>query len=157
MHDACEGMSEAAPARVRRPAQAGFTAAEVVAALAVVTISLIAVLSSLSFGATGIDGARRTTTAVFLAEQRLEQVKAFAMSKNPAQGWANVSAASFPAEAYGAIPGYPGYRRTVVVTNSPGGAANTKQVEVFVFYRPTTPQGLGAETSVALSTLLVSR
>jgi hypothetical protein len=41
--------------------------------------------------------------------------------------------------------------------SSPGGAANTKQVEVFVFYRPVTSSGLGPETSVVVSTRLVWR
>lgn len=135
----------------------GFTVAEVLAALGVLGIALIGVLFSMTWGATGVDASRRSTSALFLAEQRMEQVKAFAMSKSPAQGWTNLTAAAFPAEGYGTIPGHGDYRRTVTITDSPGGAANTKQVEVQVFYRPVRTEGIGPETSVALSTLLVKR
>lgn len=135
----------------------GFTLPETLAAVAILSLALVGVLASSGLGVTGVDGARRSTSALFLAEQRMEQVRAFALSKAATQGWANLSGASFPAESYGGIAGSADYRRTVTVTNNPGGAANTKQVEVWVFYRPVTSQGVGSETSVALSTLLVLR
>jgi prepilin-type N-terminal cleavage/methylation domain-containing protein len=135
----------------------GFTLAETLAAVGVLGIGLVALLSSMSWGFATVDSSRRSTTALFLAEQRMEQVKAFAVSTAAGQGWALVTSAAFPAEAYGAIPGYPDYRRTVTVTNNPGGAANTKLVEVHVFYRPVTSFGRGAETSAVVSTLLVAR
>jgi hypothetical protein len=68
-----------------------------------------------------------------------------------------VTTANFPAEAYSTIAGYPDYRRTVTITDNPAGVANTKQIEIFVFYRPVTTTGVGAETSVSVSTLLVNR
>lgn len=135
----------------------GFTLPETLAAVAILSLALVGVLASSGLGVTGVDAARRSTSALFLAEQRMEQVRAFALSTAATQGWANLSGASFPAESYGGIAGYADYRRTVTVTNNPGGAANTKQVEVWVFYRPVTSQGVGSETSVALSTLLVLR
>lgn len=136
----------------------GFTLAETLAAVAILGIGLVALLSSMSWGFASVDGSRRSTTALFLAEQRMEQVKAFAVSTAAGQGWAQVSSTAFPAEGYGAIPGYRDYRRLVTVTTNPGGAApKTKLVEVQVFYRPVTSDGLGPETSVVVSTLLVAR
>jgi prepilin-type N-terminal cleavage/methylation domain-containing protein len=137
--------------------RAGFTLIEVLIAIVFVSVGIVAVLSSLSVGVSGIDRGRRTTTALFLSEQRMEEIKSFAISQNPLQGWTNVVPATFPAEGYGAIAGYPDYRRTVTITNNPGGAANTKQVEVWVFYRPISPTANGVENSITTATLLVSR
>lgn len=142
---------------VGRSAEAGFTLTEALAAMALLAVALVAVLASTSAGVTGVDEARRSTSALFLAEQRMEQVKAFALSTAPGQGWANLRAARFPDEAYGTIAGYPDYRRRVVVVDNPGGAPFTKQVEVYVYYRPVKADRLGPETGVVLSTLLVSR
>lgn len=136
----------------------GFTLAETLAAVGVLGIGLVALLSSMSWGFATVDTSRRSTTALFLAEQRMEQVKAFAVSTAAGQGWALLTSAAFPAEGYGGITGYPDYRRTVTVTTNPGGSApNTKLVEVRVFYRPVTSAGLGPESSVVVSTLLVAR
>ena len=137
--------------------RAGFTLIEVLLTIAFLSVGIVAVLSSISVGASGIERGRRSTIALFLAEQRMEQIKAFAFSKDPTQGWANVVSANFPVEAYGAIAAYPDYRRTVTITTNPGGAANTKQVEVWVFYRPISPTTNGNESSITTATLLVSR
>jgi Tfp pilus assembly protein PilV len=145
-------ISSAAPRR-----DAGFTIVETLAAVTVLVIGLIGLLASMTAGVTDVDAARRSTTALFLAEQRLEQIKACALSKAAGQGYANVTTATFPAEAYSAIAQYPGFRRSVTVVDNPGGVANTKQVEVWVFYRTATTQGLGGETAVAVSTLVAAR
>ena len=137
--------------------RAGFTLLEVLVTISLLSIGIVAVLSSVSAGVSAIDRGRRSTTALFLAEQRMEQIKAFAISKDPLQGWTNVGAGSFPSEAYGAIAGYPDYRRTVTITNNPGGAATAKQVQVWVFYHLATPVASGAENAVTAATLLVSR
>src|SRR4029077_4141752 len=137
--------------------QTGFTLIDVLITIVFVSIGIVAVLSSLSIGVSGVDRGRRTTTALFLSEQRMEEIKAFSLSNNPLQGWINLVPASFPAEAYGTIAGYPDYRRTVTITNDPGGAALTKQVEVWVFYRPISPTVDGGENSITTATLLVSR
>jgi type II secretory pathway pseudopilin PulG len=137
--------------------QAGFTLVETLAAMTILMIALVGVLVSISLGVTGVSSARQSTTALFLAEQRLEEVKAFALSKAAGKGWVNVTAANFPAEAYNTIPSYANYRRTVTITDNPGGVANTKQVEVWVFYRPPASSGLAPETGVVVSTLVVNR
>ena len=138
-------------------ARAGFTLVEVVITVAILSLGIVAVVSSVSVGVKGVDRGRKSTTALFLSEQRMEQVKAFAVSKDPLQGWVNVTAAGFPAEAYGTIAGYPEYRRTVTITNNPGGAANTKQVEVWVYFRPVASGVNGLENGVTTATLLVAR
>ncbi len=135
----------------------GFTLAETLAAVGILGVGLVALLSSMSWGFAAVDSSRRSTTALFLAEQRMEEVKAFAVSTADKQGWDEVNPANFPAEGYGAIPGYPDYRRTVTVTDLGPVAPNTKLVEVRVFYRPVTSTGLGPESSVVVSTLLVKR
>ena len=137
--------------------QAGFTLVEVLVVIAFLIVGIIAVLSAVPVGVGGVDGGRRSTTALFLSEQRMEQIKAFALSKDPAQGWRNVVPANFPAEAYRGIAGYPDYRRVVTITDNPGGAANTKQIEVWVFYRPTSPAANGGENAMTAATLLVLR
>jgi prepilin-type N-terminal cleavage/methylation domain-containing protein len=137
--------------------QRGFTLVETLAAIAIIVVALVGLLTTMTSGVTDIDSARRSTTALFLAEQRLEHIKAFALSKAAGQGYDNVTTTSFPAEGYGAIAGHGDYRRTVVVVDNPGGTANTKQVEVWVFYRPVTTTGLNQETSVVISSLLAAR
>jgi Tfp pilus assembly protein PilV len=142
--------------RCTRP-DAGFTVAEILVAMSVLTVALTGLLTAMTFGIAEVDAARLSTAALFLAEQRLEHVRSFAASANAGQGWANTVNGSFAAEAYGSIAGYPSHRRAVNIVDNPGGAANTKQVEVTVFYRPVTSTGQGPETAMALSTLLVNR
>ena len=136
---------------------AGFTLAETLTAVTVLSVALVALLFATGYGVTGLDASRRSTTALFLAERRMEQIRAWSLSKAANQGWANVTAANFSAEGYSTIAGYPDYRRSVTITDNPAGIANTKQVEIFVFYRPVNTQGLAGETSVVVSTLLALR
>lgn len=137
--------------------EAGFSLAEVIAAAAVMSIAVVGLLSTMTLGFAGMDLGRLQSTAVLLAEQRLEEARAFAASGNAAQGYSNLTTASFPAEAYGTIASAPHHRRAVTVTDQPGGLANTKLVEVAVFYRPQTERGLTGESSVLVSTLVARR
>lgn len=137
--------------------EAGFTLVEALAATVFVSMALVALLSAMTVAISQTDWGRQWTTAVFLAEQRLEQVRAFAVSTTPGQGYANLTPAAFPAEGYDTISGYPGYRRATTFTPNPGGVADTTLVAVSVFYSPLTATGPGAETSVTVSTLLALR
>jgi prepilin-type N-terminal cleavage/methylation domain-containing protein len=137
--------------------QSGVTLIEIIAASAILTIAVVALLSSITAGFTSIDQGRLQSAAVFLAEQRLEEIRAFAVSTITGQGFANVTTGNFPAEAYGTIASNPLYRRVVAVSDNPGGVANTKRVDVSVFYRPQTTIGLNGETSVNVSTLITLR
>lgn len=133
--------------------EAGFTLVEILIACAIIGLGLVAVSAGFGMGVEGVEAGRQQSTAVFLAEQRMEQVRAAAMA---AANLANVTAANFPAEAYGSIAGAARYRRTVtIVPNAvPAGA----RVDVIVFYQPVTGWGvLVTERQLQLSVFLASR
>lgn len=133
--------------------QAGFTLAEVVIAVGIIGLGIVGVSAGLLYAWGGLEAGKQQTTAAFLAEQRIEQVKGTALAN-----FAAVTTATFPAEAYGSIANAATYRRTVAITNNPGGLVDTKLVEVTVFYRPVTGLGvLTTERQVRLSTLMADR
>jgi prepilin-type N-terminal cleavage/methylation domain-containing protein len=134
----------------------GMTLVEVLVAVTIITVGLTAIATGMQLATSGITSAQQETTAAFLAEQRLEDIKAFALSTNAAQGFANVTGASFGTEAYGTIAGgYTGYRRTTTITNP---SATTKVVVVRVFYLPVgVNHAMNNEREVAVSTLLRQR
>lgn len=128
----------------------GFTLVELMVALALLTLGVVGVSMYFPQALASIESGKQLTTATFLAEQRLEQIKG--------TPFASVIAANFPAENYGAIPREPLYRRTVTITDNPGGQPDTKLVQVSVFFRPVVVTGvLGAERQVMLQTLIASR
>ena len=130
--------------------QAGFSLAELIIAVGIISVGLVAVVTGFSYGLQGVEASRQQSTAVFLAEQRMEQVKA--------SSFATITSGTFPAEAYGAIANAPLYRRQVAITDNPSGIANSKLVVVDVFYRPVVAWGiLSAERSVQLTTFVTNR
>ena len=137
--------------------EAGLTLAEVVMALGLLSVGLTALLGTFPLAFSTIQSGRQSSTAVFLALQRLEEVKAFALSPDPAQGFTNLTSPNFPDEPYTAIAGHPHYRRQVAILDSAAVPANTKVVQVTVFYRPATGVGPVHETAVSVSTLIASR
>jgi prepilin-type N-terminal cleavage/methylation domain-containing protein len=157
------------PFRLRRHLrqEGGFSLIEVLIACAIISTGLFFVMYGLSMGIQGVETGRQQSTAIFLAQQRMDQVKA--ASQN-ADDLASVNAGAFPAEAYGAIIG-PGaiagalnFRRTVNLTFYVGPAAGLPQdlkavrIDVDVFYRPIMADGvLTTERSVRLSNFLTSR
>ena len=134
----------------------GMTLVEVMVAVAIITVGLTAIATGMHLATAGINQGQQETTAAFLAEQRLEDIKAFALSTAAGQGFANVNAANFPAEAYGTIAGgYGGYRRTTTVTNP---SATITVVVVRVFYMPVGVSHVtNNEREVAVSTVLRER
>jgi type II secretory pathway pseudopilin PulG len=142
-------------------AEAGFTLMETMIACFLVVIGLVATSRGLTVGLQGVEGGRQQSVAVFLAEQRLEQVRAAARATPKL---ASVTTANFPSEGYGAMAGAPKYRRTVTITPFVGPAgglpAGTQgaRVDVNVFYRPVTALGVSTtERQVQLSLFLGSR
>lgn len=136
--------------------QAGFTLAEIMVTCAVISVGLVAVATGFGYGVDGVEAGRQQSTAVFLAEQRIEQAKGLAMQQT---GLVQLTTANLPAtEGYGTIAGAPPrYRRTTTITNNPGGLQGAR-VDVTVFYRPVTGRGvLTTERSVSLSIFLASR
>jgi len=153
--------------------ESGLGVIEIVVAMAIIGIGLIAMLQALPMGVQGMEGGRQQSTALFLAEQRMEQIKAWALSTQVAppvnQGFGTVAAGGTcftwagpnpPAgpcqnQAYNSIANYPGYRVTVQTTAD--GATRTL-VTVQVFYRPIISNGVSTtERSVILRTLLTQR
>ncbi len=145
-----------------RRGQAGFTLAEILVALAIISVGLIAVSAGFGYGVDGVEAGRQQSTAVFLAEQRIEQAKELAART---ANLADLTAANLPAsEGYGSISGAPSsYRRTTTITTDLTGTgalapAAGARVDVTVFYRPVTGRGvLTTERSVALSIFLANR
>ena len=136
--------------------QHGVTLPEILVATALLAIGMVAVLSAMSIGLGGVESSRRVSTALFLAEQRLEQVRAFNVSSAAGQGFGNLTTAAFPAEGYNTIAGYGTYRRVVTVTPNAGGNPNLRAVTVTVFYRSAAAVGTG-ETSTMLDTVVALR
>ena len=152
-------------------ADAGFTMIEIMIACGIIGTGLVAASYGFTMGIQGVETGRQQSTAVFLAEQRMDQVKAAALrATTPPLGL--VTAANFPNEAYGTIAcplgssncGSQKFRRTVTLTPlvAPAGGLPPGmqgiRVAVDVFYRQITAVGvLTTERSVRLSTFLTSR
>jgi Tfp pilus assembly protein PilV len=140
---------------------AGFTVAELLAAIFVIAVGLVAVGAGFSTAIQGVETGRQQTTATFLAEQRVEQIRATALGDPlvACMGFTNITTACFPAQAYGAIASAPGYRSTVTITDyTVAGNVVRKRVDVEVFYQPIVAWGVlvTAERSVRLSTLVAN-
>jgi prepilin-type N-terminal cleavage/methylation domain-containing protein len=139
--------------------QRGFTLAELLAAVVIIGIGLVAVGAGFDSAIQGVETGRQQTIATFLAEQRMEQVKAAALgnSLTACMGFTNITGVCFPAQAYASIPSAPDFRSTVTVTDYiVGGAVTRKRVDVDVFYRPVVAWGVlnTAERVVRISTLI---
>ena len=135
----------------------GMTLTEVLITIFIITIGLVAVATGMLLATAGVAAGQQQTTAAFLTEQRLEDIKAFALSTtDSAQGWTNVTSANFPAEAYNSITNYPTYRRTTTIT-TPVGSTTIKQVTVSVFWFPVGIAATTAERSVTATFILSSR
>ena len=127
----------------------GFTLAEVLVASVIVTVGLSAVASGMAGAARAVATARAETTAVFLAEARLEELRAAALAD-----WSGVALASGTSSEL--VPG--GYLRLTTVTNdadTPGCALTCKQLRVRVQAPTDGPRGHGP--TVDLVTVVASR
>ncbi len=128
--------------------QRGFTLPEVLVAAVIVTVGLTAIAGGFQYALSGVEVGKKQSTAVFLAEQKLEQIKADAMTNFAAMG-------PYNAEAYGDLTGYPSHRRTVTVTTA---TATTKLVSVSVFYRLQGSYGVALqEREVRLDAIVAQR
>jgi hypothetical protein len=145
----------------------------VLVATTLLTIGLIAIATGFQHATSGVVMGRGETTAVFLVEQRLEQLKAralasftdgaldegttteYCLSSLIAAGTTNCQA--------GDVPG-PSYTRTTVITDVTAGAGcpaapvSCKQLQVRVTYRPLAGTGdLSTPRAVDVVTMLAPR
>ena len=63
-----------------RKEESGFTLVEILVAVFILMIGLVAVMQWFPLGTAGVETGRRQSTGVFLAEQKIEQIKAWALS-----------------------------------------------------------------------------
>ena len=141
----------------------GFTLAELLAASVILSIALVALLQAIPLSAYGIQEGSQQSTAVFLANQRMEQLKNATWTAVPVADNLGVSASvtvapanaggvtTFPDENPMAAP-YAGYRRTVRIRDcnvAPGCGGlqkpDMRQATVTVSYTPMTGVGGAAQ------------
>src|SRR2546427_4543795 len=70
----------------------GFTLAEVLVATAFIAITAGAIGVGFMQGTGSVETGRQQTTAVYLAEQRLEQLKAWSLNSTGGESWASLAA-----------------------------------------------------------------
>lgn len=141
----------------------GFTLAEVLAAMSIIAIALLATTAALQYGLSGIDTGRGESAAVFLVEHKLEELKAIAIVD-----WADGALEPGTTTEYcqpstgtcSPTPTPTAFRRTTTVAAGSGGSCTEqcKFVTVSVFYRPVTTLGqLDDERRVDVAAMFVSR
>jgi len=166
---------------------AGMTVIEVVVALGIITVGLLALVAAMPFSTSQIGGANLTTTATFLAQQRLEQIKnAPWTTAIDNLGGAGLDGTSAPGqwrdEDYDSIA-FPGagacaaadqsggcrFRRQVRIADcsvvscsgiatATAGINTLRQVTVTVFFFPLAPTGMRSTTEQSLQLVtLISR
>ena len=139
--------------------EGGFTLVEVLVAIAILVVGIVAVAvaTGSNSGLPAISRSNSISTAIFLAQERLEQIRnAQYTATPPPAGVDQITTANFPNEAYGAIAGFPGFRRTVTMQNGVPAPA-TKTITVQVFFQPVRERGIGPEESVAVATIIAQR
>jgi prepilin-type N-terminal cleavage/methylation domain-containing protein len=149
--------------RIRTTAgQSGFTLAELLAAMSIITIALVALAAALQHGLTGIETGRGESVAVFLVEDKLEELRALALVDwgNAALQPGTTTEYCRPSSACSPTSAPDGFRRSTTVAAGNDGTctARCKLVTVSVFYRPVTPLGqLDRERRVDVAAMFVSR
>jgi Tfp pilus assembly major pilin PilA len=173
--------------RIRSGFAAGFTLAEVLIAAAVITIAFVGLLTIIPYSASAVQSGNQTSTAVFLANQRLEEAKNIPWTSTPANDCLGVSVGGtaaptvpggaactlgatavagggalpwFADQGSTAITGFPGYSRTVRITDCGVGGgcagvtdAGMRFATVAVTFRPSA----GPSKTVTVSMLISQR
>jgi prepilin-type N-terminal cleavage/methylation domain-containing protein len=155
--------------------QRGFTLAEVLVAVLVIVVGLVAVASGFQYATSGVATGRGETIATFLAEQRIEQLKTVAMT-NYDGPWptgpsllggaalatpvvtteycqtTNIGGTGSNCQAT-AVTGTTTYTRVTSIWDNPGGTGCTgvapllcKRILVSITYRPVTNSGDVSQT-----------
>ena len=164
----------------------GMTVAEVLIAVVIIGVGLVALSSAIPLAAYGIQEGNQLSTATFLANQRLEQIRNAAwQAARPAPAVPAVAAVdklgvssadtaapvgdggviTFPYETPIGAP-YAGYTRTVRIRSCDVGLgcgtiihADLRQVTVTVSYRPMTGIGVApaGTTKSAVVTMYIAK
>lgn len=157
-------------AAVRWNDQRGLGLAEVLIAIGIITTALLGFAGGLalqsSSGITGgielgqaaISRGRYVSSATFLAQDRLEQIKRLQYVFGPPlvdQIGAGAPPAALPDEDYGTIPGYQDFRREVTVQDGVP-SASMKLITVTVRFRRFAQDGLRQE-AILLRTTMAAR
>lgn len=120
----------------------GLTLIEVVVAVLILAVALLGLAAAFPLARLAVHEGGQLSTGAALASDVIEQMKQ--------RRFADITAANFPNQGYGAIGGFPPYRRDVaIVDTTVDGVLAYKQVTVTVFYKG---QG-GNEQSVTVMTL----
>jgi type II secretory pathway pseudopilin PulG len=97
--------------RVTGNSESGITLAEILIALAMVSIGLVALATVVPISSYGLQEGNQLSTATFLADQRLEQLKAAAWTETPAvdclgtsTSWSFSDATAAPAPGGACVP-----------------------------------------------------
>jgi prepilin-type N-terminal cleavage/methylation domain-containing protein len=123
----------------------GFTLMEILAAAAVIAIALVAMIVAVHHGLSAIDTGRGESTALFLVEEKLEELRGVALAD-----WANAALAPGTTVEYchmsggcAPTPTPTAFRRTTTVYAGSEAACSAycKIVNVSVAYRPVTTLG----------------
>jgi prepilin-type N-terminal cleavage/methylation domain-containing protein len=140
----------------------GLTLVEILAAVAVIAIALVAMIAAIHHGLSGIDTGRGESTAVFLVEDKLEELRSVALAD-----WGNAALAPGTTVEYCQLsngcaptPTPTSFRRTTTVHAGSEGAcsASCKIVNVSVAYRPVTMLGqLDQERRVDVQAMFAPR
>ena len=141
----------------------GFTLAEILVATAIIAVGLVGVAAALQHGLGGIETGRGESVAIFLVEDKLEELRALALVD-----WTNLALQPGTTTEYcqpsnagcSTTPTPASFIRTTTVTAGSGGTctAQCRVLSVSVVYRPLTAVGhLDQERRVDVETLFVSR
>ncbi len=159
----------------------GLTLAEILVALAIVGIGLVGLLAVVPVATYGVQEGNQLSTATFLAEQGLEQVRNAVWTQVGDRDCLGVGptaaptstrcdrspcaldalCTTFPDEP--TVTGYPAYSRSVRVidcgTTACGGVvdANLRLAIVNVSYRPMTATGVAATPKTVRLSLLIAK
>jgi type II secretory pathway pseudopilin PulG len=150
------------------------TLAEILVAVAVIGIGLAALAATVPLSSYGIQEGNQLSTATFLANARLEQVKNAVWNETPGTDNMGVSASATAAPQSGGVTTFPDenpvaapyaqYSRTVRIfaCDTPGvscgvSSANLRQVTVTVTYRPLSGVGQAPTTKSAVVSMLIAR
>jgi type II secretory pathway pseudopilin PulG len=151
--------------------------AEILVACVVIAVGLVGLLSAVPTASYGIQEGRQLSTATFLANQRLEQVRNAQWVQCPVTDTVGVSASVSVAPTFGGNFTFPDespmaglygdYTRTVRITDTqpadacpggvPGANFGLRQVVVTVSYRASSATGLGTTKSAIVTMLIAQR